>query len=199
MTALDVRLESSEWIGAWKPEAGRLTVSTTAAPRLRDRVAVRVQLVTPSVRATVIGRVVSSERQETQTRIQVAVEAESLDAARLLLSAAKGEPVTFRDRPPRYLVKLPVLTTRGGANFYLTTLSVSSSGCSLRWPGSLPTLGEAVMLRFTATRSVDMRGVVRWRKQASSTVGISFLGQSAASDAWRTLVEGVKKSGAPPT
>ncbi|HET6923929.1 MAG TPA: PilZ domain-containing protein, partial [Anaeromyxobacteraceae bacterium] len=148
---------------------------------------------------TVIGRVVSSQREDQHHRIELAVEAESLDAARMLHTAAKGEPVTYQDRPPRYLVKLPVLTTRGGANFYLTTMSVSSSGCSLRWPGTLPTLGEAVMLRFSGSRPVDMRGVVRWRKPASSTVGLRFIDRSPSADGWLALLEGVKKSGAPPT
>ena len=198
MVAFDVRLESSEWLGAWKPAAGRLTVKTPSAPRLSDRVAVRVQLVKPSVRATVVGTVVSSNRQDEHHRVELAVEAESLDAARMLLAAAKGEPVTFRERPPRYLAKLPVLSSRGGASFYLNTLSVSANGCSLRWPGPLPTLGEAVNLRFSGSRAIDMRGVVRWRKPASSTVGLCFVERLGAAEAWRALLEGVKRSGAPP-
>lgn len=198
MVAFDVRLESSEWLGAWKPDASRLTVKTPLAPRLSDKIAVRVQLAKPSVRATVVGTVVSSSRQDEHHRVELAVEAESLDAARMLLAAAKGEPVTFRERPPRYLVKLPVLSSRGGASFYLNTLSVSANGCSLRWPGPLPTLGEAVNLRFSGSRSIDMRGVVRWRKPASSTVGLRFVERIAAADAWQALLERVRQSGAPP-
>jgi hypothetical protein len=196
MVALDVRLESHEWISAWKPEAGRLRVKTPSAPRLHDKVAVRVQLAKPSVRATVVGTVLSSHRQDTFHHVELAVAAESLDAAAMLLAAAKGEPVTFRERPPRYLVQLPVLASRGGASFYLTSSSVSLNGCSLRWPGSLPSLGETVNLRFSGSRSIDMRGVVRWRKPAKSTVGLRFV--DATAGAWQAFVEGVRKSGAPP-
>jgi hypothetical protein len=196
MVAFDVRLESSEWIGAWKPQAGRLTVKTPSAPRLHDKVAVRVQLTMPSVRATVVGTVVSSHRQDAYHQVELAVEAESMDAAGMLLAAAQGEPVAFRERPPRYLVQLPVLMSMGGASFYLTTSSVSSKGCSLRWPGLLPRLGETVNLRFSGSRSIDMRGVVRWKKPERSMVGLRFV--DATADAWQAFFEGVRRSGAPP-
>lgn len=198
MVAFDVRLQPSEWLGAWKADASRLIVTTPSAPRLNDKVAVRIQLAKPSVRATVVGTVVSFHRQDKHHRIELALETESLDAARMLMAAAQGEPVTFRERPPRYLVKLPVLTSRGGASFYVTTMSVSSSGCSLRWPGMLPTMGEAVSLRFRGSRSVEMRGVIRWRNAATSTVGLRFVERAAGADAWRALLEEVKRSGAPP-
>jgi hypothetical protein len=199
MVALDVRLEPSECLGAWKPDASRLTVKAASAPRLREKVAVRIQLTAPSVRATVVGTVVSLSRQEAQHRVELALEAESLDALRMLLAAARGEKVDYRDRPPRYLARLPVLISRGGASVYLTSVSVSTGGCSLRWPGSAPTLGEAVNLRFRGTRPVDMRGVVCWRKPASSTVGLRFVERPAAADAWQALLQDVKKSGAPTT
>jgi len=198
MLAFDVRLDSTELIGAWKPEAHRLTVKSPSAPRLNDKVAVRVHLAKPSVRATVVGRVVSAHRQDAHHNVVLAVEAESLAAASRLLAVAKGEPVTFPERPPRFLVKLPVLTSRGGASLYVTTLDVSSNGCSLRWPGSLPTLGEAVDLRFSGSRPIDMRGVVCWRKLARSTVGLRFVERVATADAWRAFLEEVRTSGAPP-
>jgi hypothetical protein len=198
MVVFDIRLESLEWIGAWKPEAHRLTVKAPSAPRLNDKVAVRVQLAKPSVRATVVGKVISAHRQDAHHNVELAVEAESLDAAGMLLAVAKGEPVTFPERLPRYLVKLPVRTSRGGASFYLTTLDVSSNGCSLRWPGSLPTPGEAVNLRFSGSRSIDMRAVVCWRKPARSMVGLRFVKRVDAVDTWETFLEEVRRSGAPP-
>ena len=198
MVAFDVRLQSSEWLGAWKPDGGRVTVVVSSAPRLNDKVAVRIQLAKPSVRATVVGTVASFHRQDKHLRVELVLEPESLDAARMLAAAAQGQPVTFRPRAPRFLAKLPVLTSRGGTSFYLTTLSVSQSGCSVRWSGTLPTMGEAVNLRFRGSRAVDMRGVVRWRNADSSTVGLRFVDRIAGADAWRGLLEEVKKSGAPP-
>jgi hypothetical protein len=195
MVSVDVLFESSEWIAAWKPE-GRLHVKIPSAPRLHDKLAVRVQLTNPSVRATVVGTVVSSHRQDAHHKVELTVEADSLEAAGMLLAAAKGEPVTFRERSPRYLVRLPVVASMGGAKTYLTTSSVSANGCSLRWPGSLPSSGEIVNLRFSGSRSVDMRGVVRWTKPARSTVGLRFVDASAGG--WKAFLEGVRRSGAPP-
>ena len=198
MVALDFRFESAEWLGAWKADSKRVSLKAPTTTRMKDRVAVKVELVNPSVRATLLGTVVSLQKQERHNSVEVAVEADSLDAARMLLSAAKGEPTSFRERQPRYLVKLPVLASTGGAPSYASTVSISASGCSLRWSGSLPKVGEAVALSFRGTRSVEMLGVVRWRKPASQTVGLSFMERTRGADAWRVLVEDVKKSGAPP-
>jgi PilZ domain-containing protein len=197
MVALDVRLEPAQWLVAWKPDARRVVLEAPAATRLKDRVAVRVRLTHPAVSATLIGTVVSTERQARNSRVEVAVEADSLDAAHMLLAAAKGEPMTFQERQPRYLVSLPVLITIGGPSFYGSTVSVSQSGCALRWTGSAPRMGEAVALSFRVSRSIDMRAVVRWRKPATATVGLRFAEPVRGAEAWRLLLEGLKKSGAP--
>lgn len=199
MVAFDVRLEPSEWLGGWKPDAKRVILKLKTAPRFKDKVAVRVQLAKPSVRATLVGTVVSLNHQDSLHAIELALEPESLDAARMLLSAAKGEPVTFKERAPRFMVKLPVLTPGSEGSFYLTTVSVSASGCSLRWPGSMPSVGQLLDLRFLGSRPIDMRGVVRWRKGASQTVGVAFMDRTATAEAWKARLEEVKKSGAPPT
>lgn len=199
MVAFDVRLETAEWLNAWKADSKHLVVNGPTTTRLRDRVAVRVQLVQPPVRATVLGTVTSLQRDERHHRVEVAVEAESLGATRILVAAALGEPVTFRERAPRFLAKLPVLTSRAGTSFYVNTVSVSASGCSVRWSGPLPTVGEALTLSFRGSRSVDLRGVVRWRRPAGSTVGLAFVERAGATDAWLAILDGVKKSGAPPT
>ncbi len=198
MVALDVRFESAEWLGAWKPDAKRVVLKAPPATRMKDRVAVKVQLANPSVRATLIGTVVSLQKQERHNRVEVAVENDSLDAARMLLAAAKGETMTFKERQARYLVKLPVLATTGGPVSYASTVSISMNGCSLKWSGTLPTVGESVALSFRGSRSVEMRAVVRWRKPANSTVGLRFVERARGADAWQGLVEEVKKSGAPP-
>ncbi len=196
MVAFDVRLESSEWLGAWKPEAKRVVVSAPPATKMRERVAVKVHLAHPAVRATLIGTVVGLERQERHSRVEVAVEADSLDAAQMLLAAAKGEARVFRERQPRYLVKLPVVATTGGPASYASTISISLNGCSLRWSGALPANGTSVALSFRASRSVEVVAVVRWRKPASSTVGLRFE-RVRGIEVWQALVEEVKKSGAP--
>lgn len=199
MVAFDVRLEPSEWLGGWKPDAKRLVLKLATAPRFKDKVMVRVQLAKPSVRATLIGTVVSLNHQDALHAVELALEPESLDAAKLLLSAAKGEPVTYKERAPRFMVKLPVLTPNSEGSSYLTTVSVSVSGCSLRWPGAMPSVGQLLDLRFLGSRPLDMRGVVRWRKGASQTVGIAFVERAAAAEAWKARLEEVKKSGAPAT
>ncbi|HZY02758.1 MAG TPA: PilZ domain-containing protein [Anaeromyxobacteraceae bacterium] len=196
MVAFDVRFESAEWLGAWKPEAKRVVLSAPPSTRMKERVAVKVHLASPSVRATLIGTVVSLQKAERHSRVELAVEADSLDAARMLQSAAQGEPMRFRERQPRYLVKLPVVATTGGPTVYASTISISLSGCSLRWSGSMPGAGESVALSIRGSRSVEMVAVVRWRKPASSTLGLRFERVRGA-EVWQALMEEVKKSGAP--
>ncbi len=197
MVAIDVRFDPADFLGAWKAEGKRVVLKAPPTTRIRDRVAVKVELVNPAVRATLLGTVVSLQRQERHSCVEVAVEADSMDAARMLLTAARGEHRGFQERQPRYLVNLPVLASTGGAPVYASTRSISVSGCSLRWSGSLPTVGEGIALSFRGTRSVEMRGVVRWRKPASQTLGLRFVEATRGADAWRLLVEEVKKSGAP--
>lgn len=196
MVVFDVRLESSEWLGAWKPEARRVTVSAPRTTKMKERVAVKVHLANASVRATLVGTVVSLHRVERHSRVEVAVEADSMDAARMLNAAAQGEPMRLRERQPRYLVKLPVVASNGGPPCYASTLSISLNGCSLRWSGSLLAVGEAVALSFRTSHSVEVVGVVRWRKPASSTLGLRFE-RIRGAEVWKALVEEVKKSGAP--
>lgn len=197
MVTLDVRFEPAEWVAAWKADARRVVLKAPPTTRVKDKVAATVQLAKPAVRATLVGTVVNVEKRDRHSSVEVALEAESLPAASMLLSAARGEKVAHRERAPRYLVKLPVVTSTGGPVAYASTVSISAGGCSLRWSGTLPSVGESVALSFRGTRSVEMLGVVRWRKPAGSTVGLAFVERTRGADAWRALVEEVRKSGAP--
>ncbi|HEU4384423.1 MAG TPA: PilZ domain-containing protein [Anaeromyxobacteraceae bacterium] len=198
MVVFDTRLEPAEWLGAWRADSKRVTLKAPPTTRMKDRVAVRVELVKPSVRATLLGTVVSLQKHQHYNTVLIAVEPDSLDAAKMLHAAAQGEPRVFHPRQPRYLVKLPVLASTGAAPFYASTVAIGMGGCSLRWSGSPPAVGEAVLLSFRGTRSVEMQGVVRWRKPASQTVGLSFVERVRGSEAWPALVDEVRNSGAPP-
>jgi hypothetical protein len=198
--ALTVRLHPSEWLSAWQHERDRLLLPAPPAAKLGEAVAVRVQLLGQRVSATVVGTIVSVMRDDAQRRIEIAPDQESLGAVRLLLAAARGEPVRYSERPRRYVIKLPVVVTVDGKELLMTATSLSEGGCALRWSGSLPTIGETLHLRFGfGSRAADLRGVVHWKKAriSNSAVGIRFDTSAGPDRAWRELLAEVAKSRAP--
>jgi hypothetical protein len=66
---------------------------------------------------------------------------------------------------------------------YMNTVSLSAGGCSLRWSGPAPRVGQVIRLRFGAGSSkVAVDGEVRWvRSGSSTTVGLRFADTRAAS------------------
>lgn len=197
---ISIRLQPSEWLSAWRQETGRLHLPVTSAPRPGQAIALRVQLSGQPVGATFTGSVRGVERQQSHHRIEVAPDAESLRAVGLLTAAARGEPVRFRERPLRFLARLPVVVTSNRTTHFMTATSISEGGCSLRWSGLLPSVGQALELRFgIGSRTADLRGVVRWRRLAPSSpaVGVRFGPKGVAAGAWACLLAEAVKAGAP--
>jgi hypothetical protein len=195
-----VRLQPSEWLLAWREDTARLRLSVPSALRLRERVAVRIQLSGHSVSATVLGTVVSVQRHESDRRVELAPDPESLGAVRLLVAAARGEPVRFLQRTPRYLVTLPAVVSCDGLDLYMTASCISAGGCALRWSGPDPIVGRVLGLRLGAgSRTADLQGVVRWRTRFTSswTVGVRFVDGSRARGHWEGFLTEAAKSGAP--
>jgi hypothetical protein len=199
-TALTYLFRSSEWLAAWRPETGRLFLPAHPKPRLRETVAVKVEFADRPVGATVVGTVVSINRHMEPLRIEVAPDEESLRAVGLLTAAARGEAVRFRSRPPRHRVRLPVVVSYRGAGFFLNTTSASEAGCSLRWPGRLPAVGQRLFLRFgVGIRAVDLVGVVRWKRVSPSSpaVGLELETEGATARGWTSLRAEAVRSGTP--
>lgn len=201
MHGVAVRLESREWLLAWREDTSRLVLELPVAPAANEPVAVRVQLSDRAASATVEGVVVGLERIGPVCRVEVAPEEESLPAVRMLGAAARGEPVRLLERPPRYRVRLPVVVYWSGGRFPTSTLSISEGGCALRWSGPAPTAGQTLNLSLVVgARAYGLRGVVCWNASSSGgrgrRAGLRLLARSGAPAAWRQLLADAARSGA---
>lgn len=192
MFHLEIKLDPQELLGAWHPETSRLVLSTPAVPPARQRAALRMAVGRPPVTATVIGTAVSVSRNPGGANwLELSPDADSMAGLRLLLQAARGEPVLYLDRPQRWMARLPVVVSSGGAATYLNTFSVSERGCGLVWSGPAPTLGQGLDLRFgSGPRTVEMRGMVCWSvaRRSLATVGVQFSSKRGAPGAWSAIL-----------
>jgi hypothetical protein len=200
MFKTNVVLEPSEMLTAWRAETARLVLPTLAAPQLRQKAAVRIQIAGRPVGATIVGTIVSAHGDGRQHRIELAPDADSMRAIRLLLSAARGEPIPYMKRSLRYLVRLPVVVAAGGSDVYMNTFCVSEGGCGLKWSGPLPSVGQQLAIRLAAgARAEGVRGTVCWLSPSgpSPSAGVRLELDPAASVVWSRMFAEVARSGAP--
>jgi hypothetical protein len=200
MFSAAISLQPSEMLSAWRRDTARLLLHAPAAPPLRQKAALRIQLAGQSVGATIVGTVVSVHREGKGHRIELAPDADSLPALHMLLAGSRGEPIPFLQRSLRYLVRMPVVVASAGAEMYMTTYCVSAGGCGLKWSGPLPAVGQRVRLRFgAAARVADMPGTVCWLAATGSspTAGVRFDLASGPPVAWGRMFADVARSGAP--
>lgn len=196
---VDVALRPEELVAAWRPESGRLVLAVPKPMRLQERVVSRIMVVGLDVAATITGRVASTSRQGNQHKVELAPDELRRPALAKLLSVARGEPVEYQNRLPRFLVSLPAVVQGSNGTHYRTTFSVSAKGCGLAWSGPVPAIGEPVDVRLGAgNRAAKFQAVVCWTSQAgnSTTVGVRFV--AGHMGVWASMLNEVEGSGAPP-
>jgi hypothetical protein len=176
MELVVVRITPQQWSVAWRPEAKRLVLPVPGNPAVRQRVAVCVELPGHILRATVLGTIVRKQRDGARIRAEVALDANSAGAVAMLDAAARGEPISIRARPRRYLLQIPVSLVGRQSELFMTTANLSTGGCSLRWSGATPSIGTPILLRFGVGLSrTDVEGSVRWvRSDRENSVGVRF-------------------------
>jgi Tfp pilus assembly protein PilZ len=201
--SVSVNLEAAQFLAGWRPENGFLFLPALSDTRVGEEVAVRVGIYGQSIRATLFGRVALVRRVGRPTLppgVEIALDRTSLAAAGFLALAARGEAVTFRERAPRFSVERSLTVVHGAASLETTTLNVSEGGCSLRWSGQLPLVGDVVQVRIgRGVFAPVARGVVCWNQPGGTverSVGLRVLPEGRAGRAWRSLVAEVAKSGA---
>jgi hypothetical protein len=131
--------------------------------------------------------------------VEVAPDEARLRAVERLVAVARGQPVAYQQRSPRFLAAIPAVVNGPEGPTYMTTFSVSEKGCGLAWTGPLPAVGVPVEVRLGAgTRAASFRSVVCWTAQAgrTATVGVRFV--AGPPGAWAMMFGDVKRSGAPP-
>ena len=200
MTCLAIALQPAQLLEAWRQDTGRLVLPGVLAARPQQKTAVRIRIEGRLIEATIFGTVVSSNGSGARQATELAPDGEGLRALRLLAAAARGEPIRFLQRAPRYSARLPVFVDFPGSRVYMATFSVSESGCGLVWSGSMPSMGQSLRLRFGAgMRSAELRGVVCWTRDTrpGAAVGVRLVHGRASSVAWEGLLVEARKSGAP--
>jgi len=202
MFEVDVELEASEFVAAWRPDHGRLILPVDRVPRLHERTVVCIRLRGQAATTTVIvGSVVCAYHHGSLHRIQLAPDGGSLSAVRRLLATATGVQAQFAERPPRFLTDVPTLVERGSGEVLMTATSVSSGGCRLAWSGPPPSVGRPLRLSFAdRVPPAELHAVVCWSAsdERRATAGLMLVHEGATARAtWTRLLSEVESSGAP--
>ena len=205
MQSVSVIIEPAQYLASWREKNGTVFLPVLSETRVGEEVAVRVGILGHAIRATLSGRVALVRRDggpSLPPGIDLQLERNSLAAATFLAAAARGEPVPYRERAPRWVAELPLSMERGGAVLEVTTLNVSEGGCAVRWPGQLPLVGDEIGIRLKdGLFSRMLRAVVCWNQPGSDrdrSVGLKILPDGRATRAWQKIVERAAREGARP-
>ena len=116
----------------------------------------------------------------------------SVPAARYLALVARGEPVTFQVRAPRYAMERPVLVTAPRSKVEARTVTMSEGGCCIAWPdGEPPTPGELLVLRLGKSfLAPSANAVVCWTSNGApeKIIGARVVSEGRGGRAWKALV-----------
>jgi hypothetical protein len=203
--SVSVNLEPSQFLAGWRPESGAIFLPILSEARVGEEVAARIGVLGQTIRATVFGRIAGVRRVGRPTLppgIDLRLDPGSIPAAGFLAMAARGEPVNFKERPPRFTAERTVHVVQGPVLLPVATLNVGDGGCSLRWPSPLPPVGEVMRLRlgagFFAPRA---EAVVCWNLETAEgerSAGVRLHAEGRAGRHWKSLVADVARSGARP-
>jgi hypothetical protein len=201
--SVSVNLEPAQYLSGFRPEAASLFVPALSDSRVGDAVAVRVGIYGQTIRATLFGKVSLVRRvgrPALPPGIELHLDKGSVAAAGFLAMAARGEVVSFRERSPRYAAERKLVLEHGGTTFETTTQNLSEGGCSVRWPGQLPLVGDVVQVKLgSGIFSPTARAIVCWNHaggEVERSAGLRIVVEGRAGRAWRSLVADVARSGA---
>jgi hypothetical protein len=196
-------LEATQFLAGWREKSGTLFVPTLSEARVGDEVAIRIGIQGHAIRATLFGKVALVRRVGRPALlpgVELHLEKHSLAAAGFLAMAARGEPVTFKERAPRWGASRTLHVAHGAAALDVTTLNVSEGGCAVAWPGQLPLVGDEISIRLGETFfTPKLRAIVCWNQpgvEGEKAVGLKVVSSGRGGRAWRALVDGVARSGA---
>jgi hypothetical protein len=203
--AATVEPAPGEYLDGWDPEASKLFVPALSDARAGALAAVRIAIRGTGIAATVTGTVVAVRRAGSRALapgVFLALQGDGAAAARYLARVARGRPVDFNEREPRYAFECRITITHPAAGrFESTTVNVSESGCCVRWDGPHPAVGETVRLRSgLAVLGPVLDATVCWfggPGALADSAGLRLHPTGRAGRLWRSLVEEAVRSGAP--
>lgn len=203
MRSVSVNLDGAQYLAGWRPEAGSLFLPALSDSRVGQAVAVRVGIYGQTIRATLFGRVALVRRMGRPALppgVELHLDRNSLAAAGFLAMAARGEPVTFRERQPRFAHEVPLPVQHAGTVQPAVTINLSEGGCAVRWVGQLPLVGDVVEIRLgEGIFSPSAKAIVCWNQPGGAverSVGLRLVSGGRAARAWRDLVARIARSGA---
>jgi hypothetical protein len=168
-------------------------------------VAARIGVLGQTIRATVFGTIAGVRRVGRPTLppgIDLRLDAGSIPAAGFLAMAARGEPVNFKERAPRYTTARPFHVLRGGVSVLVNTINVGEGGCAFHWTSALPPVGEVLPVRLSdGFFARQAEAVVCWSletAEAERSFGVRLHAEGRARRFWRSMVAEVASSGARP-
>jgi len=195
MNSIALNLEPHQFLTGWRPEAGALFLPAMSDSRVGEQVVARIGLFGHPVRATVFGKVAMVRRvgrPSLPPGVEVYLDRASVPAARFLALVARGEPVTFQVRAPRYAVERSILITAGRSKVEAHTVTMSEGGCCIAWPdGEPPTAGELLVLRLGKSfLAPSADAVVCWTANGAEEriLGARVVSEGRGGRAWRELV-----------
>ncbi len=199
-----VHVDPAQFLAGWRSDAGTLFLVALSEGRVGELVAARIGLVGQTIRATVFGSISLVRRvgrPSLPPGIELQLDRRSLPAAHFLALAARGEPLTFRDRPPRYLVERTLRATpEGGPEREARMHNLSAGGCALSCPGAPLELGSFVAVKLgEGIFAARAQAVVCWttpESASSHVVGLRLVGEGRGARAWRALAEEAAAAGA---
>ncbi|MGB8933202.1 MAG: PilZ domain-containing protein [Anaeromyxobacteraceae bacterium] len=199
-----VSIESSRYLEGWRPESGTLFLPALTDARVGDEAVVRVGIVGQTIRATLFGKVALVRRvgrPALPPGVELKLDKGSIPAAAFLAMSARGEPVSFRERTPRYAADRPLRVEHGAMTYDVLTLNVSEGGCAVRWPNHLPSVGEMVSVRIgNGFLAPSVRAVVCWTHPGAGgverSIGLRLIVEGRAARIWSGLVGEIARAGA---
>jgi len=201
--SVSLNVDAAQYLAGYRPEAGNLFLPTLSESRVGERVAVRVGIHGQTIRATLFGKISHVRRVGRPTLppgVELHLDEHSVAAAGFLAMAARGEPVTFKERLPRWSHEAKLAVEHAGTAVEAVTINVSEGGCAVRWTGPLPLVGDLVAIRLgEGLFAPTARAIVCWNQPGGAvdrSVGLRLVSGGRGARAWRSLVTKVSKSGA---
>jgi hypothetical protein len=198
-----VEVRAMDFLRDWDAEGLRLFVSVLPEARAGLRAAVRIGIHGTGIASTVMGKIVAVRRVGSRTLpvgIALALDAHGASAARYLAQVARGRPVEFNEREPRYAFERSITIAPERAEpFDSTTVNVSDSGCCVRWPGRVPAVGEMLRIRPGAFLATFAGATVCWAGTSGplgEAAGLRVHPVGRAARSWHAIVDHAARSGA---
>lgn len=139
-----------EYLHGWNRSGARLFLPVREPVPLGSRISRRIAIRGTGISATITGSVVAARRvggPGVMPGIFLALSERGLAAAVYLERVARGLPVEWNERDPRFVVTWRVRLRGPAGGFRATTVDVSEQGCAVVWDGPAPRVGEEVAIR----------------------------------------------------